>query len=70
MGRPTAQVGIDWVNLRRGQALIIWANTGTAQEAAMVQLELRITEDGELKLFCDKELEALPFTEWQPILFY
>ena len=67
MSNPHATVRIEQVYVNRGDTLTIYANHATRPDYKTTQIELRITHAGKLEVFCDKELDRRPFTEWRPL---
>lgn len=52
------------VAVRPGECLTVWARA--AQQSCNVQVEIRVSPDGEVLIFCNEPVH--PFSEWETLV--
>ena len=62
--KPIATTFVERVTIRANETLTLFFHQGNAYKPTLVLLEARVTETGEIELFCNEPLTVQPFSEW------
>ena len=68
IGVPSANIDIESVTVQPRETLTVWLKRDY-ESGECVQLEIRVTNGGEIQLFCDgwDRTSQMPFKDWYPI---